>query len=238
MSRNIYYTSSLYPTFFIAMTMGVRTEDLFIVAPEDEDDGVKHPNFQVLLDHESKCVVLVVRGTSITRKGILNDVLIDLAASDEKFLYGHAHQGILDGALKVLQLTKEKLAQLLEKFPTYDLVLTGHSLGAGTVVLIALELLHDENCFVDKSRIECVAFAPPPVFRSDDPVADDALDKILIFILGMDMVPSASLGTFDKLLIDLEAVDQSLTHGGSADDYKVTSGQYYKKYNAQGYRRC
>ena len=50
----------------------------------------------------------------------------------------------------------------------YNLKITGHSLGAGTAELVALKLLsgYEDIDFVpENTSIQCVALAPPPVFR-------------------------------------------------------------------------
>ena len=87
------------------------------------------------------------------------------AGQDENFLDGFAHFGILKGALKILKVTKDVLIKLLEEHPTYKLVVTGHSLGAGTAVLITLEILLGKDPFVSPHRVKCIALAPPPGLR-------------------------------------------------------------------------
>ena len=64
--------------------------------------------------------------------------------------------------MKILNATKPGLAKLLEQHPTYKFVITGHSLGAGTAVLIALKTLLGEDRFVPPGRVKCIALAPPP----------------------------------------------------------------------------
>jgi Lipase (class 3) len=62
-------------------------------------------------------------------------------SNDDKFLSGFAHSGILRGSLKILHAARTDLTALLEKYQGYKLVVTGHSLGAGTAILITLEVL-------------------------------------------------------------------------------------------------
>ena len=59
-------------------------------------------------------------------------------------------------------MTKPILFKLLEEHPTYKLVVTGHSLGAGTAVLATLEILLGSDKFVSPQRVKCIALAPPP----------------------------------------------------------------------------
>ena len=213
-ARFIYYTCWLFPKRWIARIMGVKSEDLFMTPLED--DGIRCPKFLILIHHDTKSVVLVVRGTFS-----LNDILIDLTAYDKKFWQGsNAHAGMLDGAQKILRLARDQLNQLLFDNPQYDLVITGHSLGAGTAILITLALLFEDvpDHLNFKNRIFCFAFAPPPVFRSDAPLPDSILEKILIFILETDLVPSACVGSVDKLIRDFKAADFRLSNGDFASD--------------------
>lgn len=50
----------------------------------------------------------------------------------------------------------------LRNKPDYKLVVTGHSLGAGTAVLVTLELLLGEDHLSRDLDIQCIALAPPP----------------------------------------------------------------------------
>ena len=47
-------------------------------------------------------------------------------------------------------------------------VVTGHSLGAGAAELITMRLLGDSSLLPTSTRVECVALAPPPVFRYEN----------------------------------------------------------------------
>ncbi|KPI89923.1 hypothetical protein ABL78_0995 [Leptomonas seymouri] len=60
--------------------------------------------------------------------------------------------GLLDG-----------LEQLAEEYPTYSILITGHSLGGGVAVLFAMRLHHD-RVFAESllRRIHVIAFAPMP----------------------------------------------------------------------------
>jgi putative lipase involved disintegration of autophagic bodies len=52
------------------------------------------------------------------------------------FYEGKAHNGILMAASFKYAQTKEKLMDSLQKYPSYSIVITGHSLGAGTAVIM------------------------------------------------------------------------------------------------------
>lgn len=99
--------------------------------------------FCLIAHHETSSVVLAIRG-SIS----LRDVLTDLTAASERFDADGmppetmAHRGMIAGARYVRSRLAATgvLEHALARHPDYDLVLTGHSLGAGVAVLLAIML--------------------------------------------------------------------------------------------------
>ena len=89
------------------------------------------------------------------------------------------------------------------------LLLSGHSLGAGVVVLLSLDLLlHGELAagLPQGTAVRCYAFAPPPVFRpgpGTDELPDSVRDKIRIVINNHDCIPRTSLGEIETDLIKI-----------------------------------
>lgn len=201
----IYDVNWKRPSEWIVRKLGLPSGDdvMFPRTPfTDDTSNVSAPNYLVLIDHEAESVILVVRGTHEFK-----DVLIDLAGEDEEFLDGHAHMGILKGALKILKESKQDLKELLVKHPKYKFVITGHSLGAGTAILATLQVLLGPDKFVAANRVKCIALAPPPVFRSEVPIPAEVAEKIEIFIHRHDCVPSLSVGVYTKLVAAMKEVD-------------------------------
>ena len=94
--------------------------------------------------------------------------------------------------------------------PHYRLVVTGHSLGAGTAILISMAILSGSfKQIVDPNltKIKCVALAPPPVYRSASNLAKFN-QHINIYINGNDCVPRLSLANMAKLLATLREIDK------------------------------
>merc|ERR1712178_549504 len=87
-------------------------------------------------------------------------------------------------------------------------MVTGHSLGAGTAELITMKLLSSPQLLARDTRIQCIALAPPPVYRSTKPLPHTVTSSIQIYINNFDCVPSLSLSSVAKLLATVRAVDQ------------------------------
>jgi putative lipase involved disintegration of autophagic bodies len=66
-----------------------------------------------------------------------------------------------------LREAEPALKAALQDNPDFRLIVTGHSLGAGTAELITLTILSGNVDFVDpaKTSVQCIALAPPPVYR-------------------------------------------------------------------------
>ncbi|CAH0394561.1 unnamed protein product [Bemisia tabaci] len=99
--------------------------------------------FFVVADHKTKSIVISIRGSISMR-----DIFTDLTAVADKFEVeglppdSMAHKGMIASANYVKKELED--GGLLDKafaaHPDYKLVLTGHSLGAGTSVLLAILL--------------------------------------------------------------------------------------------------
>uniref|UniRef100_A0A8C3AIG3 Diacylglycerol lipase-beta n=1 Tax=Cyclopterus lumpus TaxID=8103 RepID=A0A8C3AIG3_CYCLU len=114
--------------------------------------------FYVALDHKREAVLVAVRGTLSLR-----DVLTDLSAECENLpIEGvsgacYAHKGMCQAASYIYKklVNDGILNQAFTIAPEYKLVVTGHSLGAGTASLLAILL---RNSF---PTLQCYSFSPP-----------------------------------------------------------------------------
>jgi hypothetical protein len=178
------YDASMAPTKLLqAMAFGLDSEDdLLYTWFSDEFDSDHCPKFAVLLDHDTRSVVLALRGTLS-----LQDVIIDIVCDNAEFLDGHAHRGILRGAHKVILESGPVLKEALESNTGYRLMITRHSFGAGTAELVAMEFIMGKNkqgYLPPKTKIGCVALAPPPIYRSEKEVPLNVKEDINIYING------------------------------------------------------
>ena len=191
-----------FSTNSAARSLGVSSEDLLIEHFTDDGDGGHCPKFLLFLDHQTSSLVLAIRGTFSVK-----DAILDAVAEDVPFLNGMTHKGILSGARLILSKVSERLTEVLgqPEFSNYSLVVTGHSLGAGTAELITLELLTSN--LLGGREVRCVALAPPPVFRSEHSLPAKISSAIQIYVNKNDLVPRLSLASVAKLLATVTEVD-------------------------------
>jgi len=117
------------------------------------------PAWFLARDPVSGAGVLSIRGT-IT----LADILTDVAGESVPFDGGVAHRGFLRGAEAVIRGAQEPLQRLLSQGVT-ELVVCGHSLGAGCAVLATLALLKEQRSPpspLEPLKIRCLTYGCPP----------------------------------------------------------------------------
>lgn len=127
------------------------------------------------------------------------------AADPHTTLY--AHNGMAQSARAllpgVLTAIREGSSRRNGRYKNYEIIVTGHSLGAGTACLLSLLLSSQHNL-----PVTTYAFAPPPVVNNF-PLPPSILDKCKIhsFINNQDAVPRASHSEILNLLSILNAID-------------------------------
>ena len=180
---------------------------------KNHDNGC--PNFIFFHDPVAKKLVLAVRGTYDT-----GDVITDICCESVEYLGGKAHEGIARKADMILaQLKLPKLT--FGAFPDVTgIVVTGHSLGAGVSVLVALNLLKrgSELGLPAHLDVKCIALAPPPVFEAAvEPLDDHVRNSVHIFINRNDIVPRLGLDSVSKFLATLKTASDNLPKGDTVD---------------------
>ena len=158
-------------------------------------------------------------------------------------------RGVHEGLIHCAQQLFYEISPLIEEFAVskgYDVICTGHSMGAGTSALLALlirgkypELVvprirksdsKTTNEFVLVERVRVYAFASPPVMDRASALA--CQHYVTSVVNNSDIIPRSSLTNLDVALTMLEAVRHKLVdHGMNPSGSKATkdSGDVFRK---------
>lgn len=161
------------------------------VLRSDWNGSLYRPGHVLMVDDQSRAVVLAFRGTLA-----LHDALTDLVCHPLPLDGGRAHGGMLEAAQRVLEELRPDLVATLDGHPGYDLVLTGHSLGAGLASLIATLLGPSMALTTGDASVRCFAFAPPAVLSLQ---LARQVSHVVSVINGSDMVPRFGMSTTREL---------------------------------------
>ena len=171
--------------------------------------------YAVFADAARRTVVISIRGTHS-----LEDCLADLNAQVETFIFEDklvsAHQGMLRSAKHTLQdiLSRDLIQKAVTSLDTscpshhkqsdaYELILTGHSLGAGVAVLLTFLLK------ATYPQVRCYSFGTPGTCV-DRTTAASCRDFITSVCLGSDIVCRLSIRSFSLLREEiLDAVSRA-----------------------------
>ena len=163
-----------------------------------QHSGIHQTTFFVSVDHETKNLVISIRGTES-----IPDSMTDANCKSEKIpeigddCYGHA--GITHATRNIYQMiqTNKIIQNFLSLNQDYGIVVTGHSLGAGVTVLLGLFLLVNKTKNInyqkriDSNTLHCYAFAPPPVVNTQfaQKFVQYSEKYMTTVIYGKDMIP-------------------------------------------------
>jgi hypothetical protein len=203
------YSSLLAPVAKarISQHVGVPEDDLAVL---DVDYGgdVEHLRHIVAVDHAHKKVVLSIRGTYS-----LGELVVDAAGFSRPFCGGEAHAEMASMAERVWEVAGPTVLNLLEKNKDYELILTGHSLGAGTACLLNVMCHQRGRALVRGRNVRCFAFAAPPVFTPIE-FASSAADHCISVIHERDAIPFLSVDTVRHFFLSIRAIEDHLQGKG------------------------
>ncbi|KAK1309034.1 hypothetical protein QJS10_CPA09g00084 [Acorus calamus] len=165
------------------------------------------PAFTVLVDRETRCFLLVIRGTHSIRDTLTaatgavvlfhHTVVREGGVSD--LVLGYAHCGMVAAARWIAKLATPRLMSALREYPDYKLKIIGHSLGGGTAALLTYVLREQK----DFSATTSVTFAPAACMSWE--LAESGREFITSVINGADLVPTFSAASVDDLRSEVTA---------------------------------
>lgn len=196
------FSKKPFPVFL--ESAGFSQEDVLLQKPKA---GLLKPAFTILCDKNSKCILLLIRGTHSIKDTLTaatgtvvpfhHSVLHDGGISN--LILGYAHCGMVAAARWIAKLSTPCLIQALCEYPDYSIKVVGHSLGGGTAALLTY-ILREQNGF---SSSTCVTFAPAACMTWD--LAESGKHFITTIINGSDLVPTFSAASVDGLRSEVTA---------------------------------
>lgn len=109
---------------------GITTQDIVLTSWADD---VHRPAHIVALSHERKSIVISIRGSKS-----YNDIVTDLNGRPKEFFSGWAHEGMATAAFWMSEQLRPLIDKKMKEYPDYQIVITGHSLGAVCLLFIYL----------------------------------------------------------------------------------------------------
>ncbi|KAF8068165.1 unsaturated glucuronyl hydrolase [Scenedesmus sp. PABB004] len=177
--------------------LGVGEEDVLLFEPETT---TTRPAYALWVDAKRKALVWGFRGTTD-----LNDMLTDACASCTPYAGGYAHWGMLQAAQWFVDNELPQVRGFLDKHPGYDLLLVGHSLGAGTAAMLAHLLVNDAAAskVMAGVKVTAVGVATPAVLTRE--LAEGCSDYVTSVVLMHDMVPRFSIHNVFAMKEEMDA---------------------------------
>jgi hypothetical protein len=174
----------------------------------------------------------------LTMVGVHAQFLFRFIPHKVPFCGGLAHKGIGEMAAAILENeeTLSAIRSALSRYETegYELIITGHSLGAGTACLVNIKA-HYDNLFPTGTKIRCFGYASPPVYAAYNGATSnlnvtnhavlEAIDNTTCYIHEEDCVPFMSVDAVVRLAYTVDKLHQEDKKLKFFDRWLMASGR-------------
>mmetsp|Transcript_54910 Transcript_54910/g.98629 ORF Transcript_54910/g.98629 Transcript_54910/m.98629 type:complete len:518 (+) Transcript_54910:55-1608(+) len=182
--------------------LGLNAADLVLTSSTATDVDC---NYFIAIDTSAKAIVLAIGPQS--RQSFVDDLICPA----EPFYGGLAHASMAGVAQALKAIVTPKLSCLMREHSGFNVVITGHSIGAGIATLLTLSILFDVRRrsfpIPVTTKIRCFAYAPPPVFTPLEAAPFGLLDAVTAVVHEGDVVPHISRANSLRLLRSMSAID-------------------------------
>ncbi|KAA3455675.1 Sn1-specific diacylglycerol lipase alpha [Gossypium australe] len=236
----MFFSKKPFPVFLDFA--GYSEEDVLLHKPKA---GLMKPAFSIIRDKDSKCFLLLIRGTHSIKDTLTaatgavvpfhHSVLHDGGISN--LVLGYAHCGMVAAARWIAKLAAPCLLKALSEYPDYQVKIVGHSLGGGTAALLTY-ILREQKEFASST---CFTFAPGFFYPLREinyaalfkiaaacmtwDLAESGKHFITTIINGSDLVPTFSAASVDDLrtevlfILSLRFLPESCFHQVTASSW-------------------
>ncbi|KAG6428348.1 hypothetical protein SASPL_112599 [Salvia splendens] len=192
----MFFSKKPFPVFL--ETAGFTEANVLLQKPKA---GILKPAFTILRDENSKCFLLLIRGTHSIKDTLTaatgavvpfhHSVLDDGGVSN--LVLGYAHCGMVAAARWIAKLSTPTLLKAVEQYPDYEVKIVGHSLGGGTAALLTYILREQQEFSAATSA--CMTWE----------LAESGKHFITTIVNGSDLVPTFSAASVDDLRSEVTA---------------------------------
>ena len=155
------------------------------------------PCFYVAFDRETNSVVISIRGT-MSFKDLITDGVASPAPMSVEGIDGFVHSGMLQSANNIMNILEQHRILpelLLSVYKSNNIVIIGHSLGAGCAAILTLILRAKYPSLAP--RVRCLCYGPPGGMMSLN-LSKHSEPFILGCFKGKDLVPRLARHTIAK----------------------------------------
>lgn len=165
------------------------------------------PAHYVAVDRQIRAVVICVRGTanlvdSLTDVAATHDPFSVRSNDGEKLVEGYGHSGVLRSARNLFQRVRDVALAAVRENDGFEVMVTGHSLGAATAAVLATIMRDDP----DFPRAVAFSFAPLPCMSLE--IAEMMDEFVVTVVNGPDIVPRLSVAVLLPYIATVRYVNE------------------------------